>query len=351
MEEIVYEVNDDKTYCDDLFFIFKKSLSNIQIKKVKFNDIPPEEFNIIYKNVETDTKIIIKDEIKLYDKVYAIQDSNQPNRYFVGLTYYCSCTILGFIVYFDDLGNSKGNKILNKILCGFDIRNGIIKTFLFNQTLLFTQIQRDTGSLIVFINILSHEDSIVSKNVKYTNIIANKHVDNVIDYKRFILVVSNENNILIDLGSVKYSKEYKYCSILKKILDCFVINIYKVNIEEIDSFIKDFNDEPEYFGNGYPDNCIRCKKLTSIGKFGYKYLYMELGESYCKDCNIRFSKLENRWICCKLNIDNNFCLSTVTTGKLCNFNHSTTMKIIITNEKETFISPFKRILYISKTDL
>jgi hypothetical protein len=353
MEEIVYESYTNTN--SNLFFIFEKSISNIQIKQVKLNDTHFDKFDVIYENFETDTKIIMRDDIKLYNNVYVKQDGNQSNRYFIGLKYYheyCDFSILGLIVYFDDLGNCAEKKILNRNLGRFDGRNGLVNMFLYNQTLLFTQIHRDTGILIVSINILSCEDLIINNIEKYTNIETNRDsIYGIVDYKRFIMINTKTINILLDLGSVKYIKEYKFDSIFKKKLDCFVINSYKVKRDELSNFIKEFDSEQEYFGNGYPHNCIQCKKITSITKFFYENLHVYLGESYCKDCNIRFSKSENRWECCKLNKNNYFCSATVLDNKLCDLEHSSTMKIIITNEEKTYIYPFKQKLNISKTEL
>ena len=130
--------------------------------------------------------------------------------------------------------------------------------------------------------------------------------------------------------------------------------------EELQEFISNFNKESEVFGNlDYPELCIMCNKLTDMASIQYEYLgsygaygaYMSLGLAYCDTCKVRFSKTDNKWICCKLKPNEEslyFCNNEVTTNNPCCKEHSTTMETkIYHSDKKSIKYPFKRTIQLT----
>lgn len=322
-------------------FLVGRIFSSVKFKKINNQEELTENFVLI-----ENTQIAINTKHKIYDHVHAVQDSNNKDRYFIGFTFneqYCNAIIIGMIVYFNHLGECKHKIILNNVLCAHDTRNGRINTFLFNQSLIFTQIHRDTEVLLLYLNLLSYEDSVLLSTFTYSEIPSYKYNRNSIkDYKQLISVLrKDDKNIVFDLGSLKQDQS-----------DSIVIDSYQVSDGEVDTFISEYKNPPEYFGDGYPNDCILCKNLTSITSYGYNNTYCSLGDSYCQECGIRFSKSDKKWLCQKLNLNNDFCNETVTENIPCCLEHSETMKVIIYKEREpSYIYPYKKNLHITKREI
>ena len=97
---------------------------------------------------------------------------------------------------------------------------------------------------------------------------------------------------------------------IKEKKDHLIITSYKVSTE-LNNFINNFDIENEYYGDGYPNNCIERGDLTSKASYSYSEgkfssSFTGLGNGYCHKCQIRFSKTEQRWKCCKLSNHNNY---------------------------------------------
>jgi hypothetical protein len=106
---------------------------------------------------------------------------------------------------FDKDGNVKNKKLFVKELSDKDSRNGSIHTYLYNQSLIFVQIHRDTIALLMDIVLLSYEDDFITKNsfyfdkIKCNNIFNFNKVNQILN-KRFIKFTTSETNYLFDMG-------------------------------------------------------------------------------------------------------------------------------------------------------
>ncbi len=312
------------------------------------NNIDKElsNYNIAYQD---DNYAIItkKNWFENFGRIFIVPDKSQSNRYFIGLSMYGISTnynVFGFILYFDSDGNVTNKNILNKIVCQFDSRNVHIdetNTILYNQTLLFYQVHRDTYNLNLFLNLLDYGDNLIINNEFYdteikTSRFYNEYINNItLEEKlnsRFFHIKKksksnndDEPNIFIDLGSLKKISEPKS---INKNTSTFVDKIFynKQNVSndletwlkldyyslasndsnELNNFIEKSSKFEEEYSDGYITYCAKCNGLTSIGTYNFKNITMGLGKSFCTKCEIRYSQSENSWLCCKLtnSIDN-----------------------------------------------
>jgi hypothetical protein len=103
---------------------------------------------------------------------------------------------------------------------------------------------------------------------------------------------------------------------------------------------------------GYELYCINCGELTTQASWGYNYTTGKLGNSYCEKCEIRFSKSEGLWMCCKLSeepigYEYYFCSNKVNKGLVCDKDHSKTMKIEFTRVEKSINYPYKKSINIT----
>ncbi len=93
---------------------------------------------------------------------------------------------------------------------------------------------------------------------------------------------------------------------------------------------------------GYELYCIKCGELTIQASWGYDYTTGKLGNSYCQNCEIRFSISQKKWVCCKLSEEPlgykyYFCSNKVDKDLNCDKEHSKKMKIKISNHTKKSI--------------
>lgn len=340
---------------------FKKTTASSSSKEAKNSNIMnPDTRNIIYKKNNVQIEMIYPNNLlhHLFNYIFAVRDCSQENRYFVGFAFDMfdiNVAIAGMIVYFNSSGHSS-TVIFNNILCSYDRRNGRIESnnsFLYNQTLLFTNTHRDCGSVILFMNLLSYEDTILSQcsgyftDIKSSKISYEKRLVNI--NSRFLCIHDeDENYTSFDLGSLKLIKG-KESHYLK-------LDSYNIDSDELDQFIGLMPTiSPEKYGDGYPINCIKCNARTSIAIYGHDFMSIGLGNSYCNSCEIRYSKTENTWICCKLEPDNkSICSGELIKECICNKVHSTTFKIVVNKKVEGKVSlkyPYKSTVYMKNDSI
>lgn len=96
---------------------------------------------------------------------------------------------------------------------------------------------------------------------------------------------------MIDMGSIKLINKNIKC-------DYYLCDDENDNLK--DFFQKACNYESEKYFDGYPDNCILCKNKTTDATYNHINLFMSLGKSYCLKCEIRYSKADKVWKCCKI---------------------------------------------------
>ena len=101
-----------------------------------------------------------------------------------------------------------------------------------------------------------------------------------------------------------------------------------------------------------------CNKLTDIASINYTTpgitcgsTYMGLGHAYCDTCKVRFSKTDNKWICCKLKPSEKniyFCNNEVSFNNPCCNEHSTNFDVQIAYTTGKSVKyPFKRTINIT----
>jgi len=382
--EIKSEIYENR-YSNDFFCIWKKIVSTFKfVKKPKIleDDLlseltyPSDKFKTIrYKNVDKDEIVIYTDDNEIitttakntygiYSLIYAVRDmGKQPNRFFIGIVLdgeIVQNTILGLIVYFNEEGNVFEKRIFSKPVFDYDIRNGRYNTFFYNQSLVFTQGHRDTSKLMIGLNLLLFEDFLINTSRNYTEINNNYFNKYKLINNRFINIEFKNESLLIDLASLKKveredDENYGFYGMFKNKgtkKNYLVIETYSFNDSlNIDNFIKDFNKEGEEFDDDYPINCINCDSLTSFASIYNDNSYMNLGKSYCHNCKIRYSKSENRWVCCRLLCNNHLCQSPLDKDNKCckeEQEHMNDEIKIVRSLENSEIYPYKKKIELTK---
>ena len=297
MQQLSFSTN-NSFFSGDSRILWKFLLNNVNV--IKQPKTLHASGNIIYEDKDCADIIVLNSNLN-FDKVYAVKDTGiQSNRFFIGFhIHHCNTDlrVFGAVYVFDNNGKGELERTFSESVCGFDWRNGCVYTFFYNQSLVFMQSHRDTSSLLLTLNYLPFDVSqaSVSTNTDHTNIIVEYYNDNnflqVDGNPRFVQLVCKANKFCyIDLGSV----DLKTNNTNKPDL---VINVY----DNIDSV----SEPPLFYGSDYPINCINCNKLTSHGtiieqrSYGATS-YLGLGESYCQTCEVRYSKSNCKWVCCKI---------------------------------------------------
>lgn len=342
----------------DFAFLWQNLVDQMEFKKHDLNENVENE-KVIYSNSKLNTQITMKFNNEIFHNICAICDGNNENRYIVlfeKIGEYCNVSTYGLIIYFNNEKQCIKKKIFNKQIYYYDLRNSVVSKFLYNQTLLFLQIHRDTRYVILTTVLLTYDDFIKS-NYCFNDTVKCLDTKNIINYGRFIFIKGLDNiKFLLDLGSTKYMENHvknEWSNNDNKKYDCIIINSYETVDESFD-INEIINTTPEeYYGDGYPDNCLLCNKPTCEATYITKSesmftTTMGLGKSYCDTCKIRFSKTNNKWECCRLNKNNCMCEGIIT-DSICKLDHSNdNITKIVSIEGTSNIKPFKKILTISK---
>jgi len=253
-----------------------------------------------------------------------ISDPNDEHRYFLSLLVSgdsSNCKIFGLFVYFDSHGNVSNLVIIPKLLLQYDLINGTMdeaNTFLYNQTLVFIKSRNDTRGYMITVCCFDYYDNFLGNHTDYSKILTKYFSQERIfkQYNRFLKIIDYSDNIhIIDMGSTRVLEEkmgHGSNLILK-------YSMYKNdNSVDIEKLILNVNEIPEQkYSDGYETNCIKCGLRTSRATFYEDNTYLNLGNSYCHDCGIRYSKSECTWVCCKLALQKepyltaNFCRNKV----------------------------------------
>lgn len=114
--------------------------------------------------------IVLEKDPGIFSTIYAVQDGLEKNRYFIGFIE--ESNIVGMIVYFslpemEKLCTLKDFKchpvktqVLEDTLYTFDFRNSSPKTYLYSQSLIFTQSHRDGHKLLIGMALLHYNDTL-----------------------------------------------------------------------------------------------------------------------------------------------------------------------------------------------
>lgn len=369
MQKKQHNILTKKNNTENFFPLWKKIAQQI-IFKLYFNDTYNKNINetvilknnlnehVIYDNYKLKIKIVMycpREFTNIFHKIYVVNDSMQSNRYFIGFiidsVLYCpSYSIMGFFVYFNSNGMALV-KILDKILCDFFPEDSIIDeklTFLYNQTLIFFQEHKDTSMIKIHLNLFSYDDTLLyqaSNDIDIYSFNLSKNINN--KYIRFIYIKQTDNMCtLLDLGSLKFDKMKKYYIYEHDILTINSYNFDEKNIEDNISLLMASSEEE--YSDGYPNNCIKCGKTTKNAIYINDIYTYGLGSSYCNTCEIRFSKTDNKWICCKITLDNNICSKHLDNNFYCLHDHSDVLKLVTSDiHNKSYKYPFKEHINVT----
>lgn len=366
----------NKTGDSDFSYIWRRVAATFKFTQLDTKPMD-QKSRIIYENSSTSTYITITGQTQLFDRIYAIKDQVQHNRFFVGFdlcVYNTDYNITGIMVYFDSNGTAQITKMLNRVIYTYDIRNGKPNAYLYNQTLLFTMRHRDTSNLILGTTLLTYDDIILQTESMHTDIVMSRIKDSY-SKPRFVFIKDISNSIYIfDLGSLKIVEKFDDSdnhstntgsitlffwsntantanNIKKKMY--LELNYFCCKSEnELDSL--DFK-EMEYFGDGYKDLCIMCGNLTCIaeciGSEKLVFSNLGMGRSYCDRCKVRYSKTDKKWVCCRLNENAEFCSGEVWQNQPCMKKHSTTMTTqceLVCMSDASVKFPYKHVVSITR---
>ena len=324
-----YNYNQTENYICTFLYNY---INNLKIKKYNYDDqIIKDNKNIIFSNSET---IITCENIFNLSDILVVQDIINKNRYLFVVSYHNKTYTMeagGMIIYFNDDNKIYLQKILNKyILTSYDDRNGYLtskKIFFRNQFIICVTNNRDNYHILLYITELNYNDNIINNGYIFSDTISSMFYKPIL-YNNKLLSVSD--TCLIDISSIIFDIDKKNISMDK----------YELQSKElISKFLENFSGD-NYdikYRDDYPINCIKCNQLTSI-IMSHSYLTMSMGNSFCTNCLIRFSKSENKWKCCK-SINKNYCFNDLDSNYECNNKHEECKYIFDLNR--TFKFPFK----------
>lgn len=225
-----------------------------------------------------------------YGECFAVRDGRVPNRYFVGFvvtdsTYGC---VMGLMLYFDmSTGRVGAQKVCNCVLARSEMRVDHRNTWLVDQTLVFGFRHQATSRLVLTVNLLSYEDTVIAQDETRELDILLRARPERLDRDatgRFLHVRNQEDEqVLLDLGTLDSAEQEMRYHILPP--DAPLETVEPVAVR---------------FGDGYPLTCARCQQETASASFVEGYGSMFLGLSYCPDCGIRFSRTDRQWLCCRV---------------------------------------------------
>lgn len=322
--------------------IFAKITSKIEFIRRPVDNT--HEGTLIFQDEQY--KIIMKSPNHLesiFDNIYAVHDKSTPNRYLVLFTIYKKFTdycIYGMFLYYDI---SNIERIVERnwkelVLCDYDGRNGKIdenNTILYKQTLLFHQSHRDTHNATFYVKHILSDDSIDEQTTLHLHDIK-LVMGQVPDQPRILKTVNAQNRIvLFDLGSlhsketgVKWDGLYDHELCLAK---------YVVEDEDEDSVVNNVLMKEECKDREiYPFHCAKCLERVTFATYEYDGYYMNLGESYCGNCEIRYSASDQVWKCCKVMENGFICGSTLDISSECERQHSETLKVVKQNGRKEY---------------
>ena len=369
-ENDIFDINIDDSF-NNFYYDekYNQQLRNYRkyLKSYNFD----ERTQIIFEN---DDYILLITNLKtnIFNKIYAVEDEYYKNRFFVGFVSengYTNSSITGIIIYFNNDNKHTITNILKRELFNYDFRNGEYNTYLYRQSLIFTQSHRDIRKLTIGLILLNNEDNIINSLKEQTDIdMTMYNRNNFIIDPRFILIEGiKDNNTIFDIASLKLvNKEIteeenksninsffgykKYSN--KSTIKYLVINSYTINKNtNLKKWINDFSEEMIIYGDEYPENCILCNNKTCEASYHYKNMYMGLGNAFCGNCNIRYSKTKKIWECCKPNKEGDFlCEEMVnnTNSYICQIEHSEKLDVkIIHTSNNSSKFPYKKSVNIT----
>jgi hypothetical protein len=316
-----------------------------------------EPYQIIYQKDQT--VIVTNKTTHLIGNFFAVEDTDCPNRYFIAFAFSAGGmteSITGLIVYFNEKGycDSDRTTICQRVLTTYDIRNGLIREkqmYFYHQSLFFTQIQRDTRKLILYLHYVPYHSEAIEDDTTY---ITNEIVpyssqvwgESITLFKRFLRIPLADTPLLIDLGSFDCVEEKT--EDMTTVQRYFIFYTYRLERkEDTMKFLEIASLFPErVYSDGYPLHCIQCYHATVAASYTYKCApysstHTGLGNSYCTNCRIRYSDSKKRWLCAEIRIDGTICHHDLLESGCCSSaSHSSDQTILL-----LYDTPFPKYPY------
>ena len=295
-----------------------------------------QTYHIVYQ--KGPTVIVTNQPTSALGTFFAVEDTDCPHRYFIAFAFSVggmSESITGFLVYFNERGHCYSDRtiICRHVLTTYDMRNGLIREgqmFLYHQSLLFTQIHRDTRTLILSLNYIPYDTEAIDDHISYnTSYIVSHHCavwgESITLFKRFLHIPLSDSAILFDLGSLERVEERAGIGSLERVEEraghdmdtlqrYFILQSYHLSKKDhMIPFLEIAALLPEKeYSDGYPIHCIKCYKKTVAARYGYKHssyssTHTGLGNSYCPECHIRYSHSKREWLCAEIRLDGTIC--------------------------------------------
>ena len=269
---------------------------------------------------------------------FAVEDADNPHRYFIAFAFPVGDameSITGLFVYFNSAGLclSPNTVICNRILANYDTRNGLIrasKLFLYHQSLVFTQIHRDTKRLLLFLCHVPYQTDSIENHVSYYTSYPSVG-ESISLFKRYLHIqLDSGTTLLFDLGSMDCIEENIFTPSVPSSLIEHHIHLYLMittyhipKREYIMGFLEVSQLFPEKeYSDGYPMYCAKCLQKAVTATYGYKsrphyVIHTGLGSGYCPECRIRYSLTRKEWLCAEVCLDGTICDSYLYEGWSC----------------------------------
>lgn len=298
---------------------FKKKYTEQEINFIITNHNLTEftKYEIIWKN-DIENIILLINKSYDFGKIFVVVDSCNSNRYFIGFSYNGINNIeyvSGLFLYFSNQSNTVETISLQQSMNNMVISSSIFAAYnksnmqinsknssLYNQTLLFVQVDPENNNLTFTINYLNYYDEIQYQSLNFlTNYQTDIKIFNSLKhsiYPRFFYFEDTyKYGCFIDLGSL---------SLIPKSNNLKLITY--TTKEPVDFIKLSGKFEIEYYGDDYPSYCTKCNMKTMIANVHHQTnKLINLGRSYCFNCLMRYSIKSKCWLCCKLDKDYNLC--------------------------------------------
>ena len=307
-----------------------------------------ENYHVIYQKggVVIVTNALPSPEIGTF---FAVEDADSPHRYFIAFAFPVGGTmenITGLIVYFNQKGVCFSNNtiICNRVLANYDTRNGHLRSsriFLYHQSLVFTQVHRDTKRLLLFLSHIPYQTDLIENTASYytsytVNYSSTQFGESISLFKRYLHIpLESGGTLLLDLGSLDCVEEKHVYQPITSIplveyqahhyLTMTTYHILKK--ESVMGFLEAGQIFPEKeYSDGYPIHCAKCLQKVATASYGYKVspysaIHSGLGSGYCIDCQIRYSLTKKEWLCAAIRADGSICDGYIYEGWTCRDSH------------------------------
>lgn len=287
-----------------------------------------ESYHILYQ--KGNTVLVTNSPTTSLGTFFAVEDADCPHRYFIAFAFSVGAmteSITGLIAYFNEEGHCYSDQtiVCQRVLTTYDMRNGLLRenqVFFYHQSLVFTQVHRDTRKLLLYVNYVPYDTDLIEDHTSYYtsyNLPLNHEYAIALHARRFLFIPLLDSTLLFDLGTLERKQEIAMNDGGRSggagdatptryfILQSYLTSAPIAEFLSIGSLFP----EKEY-SDGYPLSCIQCYRPTVAASYSYKRLpyvslHSGLGSSYCPDCRIRYSDSHHQWQCAEIRLDGSIC--------------------------------------------